>query len=294
MEIFKTICSAFDISNFLTGFIVSMCYGFSDSKFILFDHISENKWSDRNLLFDGKEALLLDISYFEALPLLFRFFVMYLQEYWSLVLGILAIFSLSFINQINNHVKFLIRTLFLGYCTTLPSCLAALAHFGSVENSLFFANFIGILLIAVGIHCFLRYLFNPIKISVFLWLIAFFLCLPTLRVAKSIILVNDSPHNQAFEYLKSGNEDVYFGWYPISHLLANGENYTSIEVPTWVGMTKQNDLSFNQDHFPEKAKFLATCKTGYGSIMLEQYLGKLEEVDPPSKLSLWRLFRIQN
>ena len=59
-------------------------------------------------------------------------------------------------------------------------------------------------------------------------------------------------------------------------------------------MTKQNDLSFNQDHFPEKAKFLATCKTGYGSIMLEQYLGKLEEVDPPSKLSLWRLFRIQN
>ena len=96
---------------------------------------------------------------------------------------------------------------------------------------------------------------------------------------------------QAYDYLKSGKNDIYFGWYPIAHLMANGENYTSIEVPTWVGMTRPNDLSFDKKHFPSGAKYLATCKIGYGKTILQQYLGNLEEVDPPKKLSHWRLFK---
>lgn len=277
---------------FLTVGFVSIYYGFTDSKFILLDHISDNKWSDRNSLFNGKGAALLDMNYFEAIPLLFRFFILYLEHYWILVLSILGIFFLSFSNQINYGVKFLLRFLFLGYCLTLPPCLAALAHFGSVENALFFANFIGIVLIVIGIHSLLKLFQKTFKNSVILWLIALFLCLPTLRTAKSILLVNNSLHEQAFQHLESGNNDIYFGWYPISHLMSNGENYTSIEVPTWVGMTRPHELAFDKKHFPRSAKYLATCKIGYGKTILQRYLGNLEEVDAPKSLSHWRLFKI--
>ena len=113
---------------FLTGAFVSIYYGFNDSKFILFDHISDNKWSDRNFLFNGKDATLLSMNYFEAIPLLFRFFILYLQHYWVLILGILGIFSLSFSNQIDSNLKFLLRSLFFGYCLTLPLPVLLLLH----------------------------------------------------------------------------------------------------------------------------------------------------------------------
>ena len=85
---------------------------------------------------------------------------------------------------------------------------------------------------------------------------------------------------------------MYFGWYPISHILHSSENFTSIEVPTWVGMNQPDKIKFNLSHIPQGAKFLATSPSGYGSTMLEQYIGDLVEVPAPKELSSWRLFDI--
>ena len=102
----------------------------------------------------------------------------------------------------------------------------------------------------------------------------------------------DSPHQQAFEYLENGKDDVFFGWYPISHLLHSGKSYSCIEVPTWVGMNQPEAISYSRNHMPTGTKFLATCHVGYGSHVLQHYLGPLKEVSSPNELSAWRLFEL--
>ena len=120
------------------------------------------------------------------------------------------------------------------------------------------------------------------------------LLIPLFRTAKGLpSSTENAPYQQSFDYLKSGRRDVYFGWYPISHILHSGENFTSIEVPTWVGMNQPDKITFNLSHIPKGARFLATSATGYGSTMLEQYIGDLVEVPAPKELSSWRLFEIK-
>ena len=36
------------------------------------------------------------------------------------------------------------------------------------------------------------------------------------------------------------------------------KNYTCIETPTWVGMTKPEAIDFSIKHFPKDAEYLAT------------------------------------
>lgn len=72
--------------------------------------------------------------------------------------------------------------------------------------------------------------------------------------------------------------------------MVNGESFTSIESPIWVGMTKPEMIDFSTDHFPKDAKYLATCKIGYGRTILQRYLGVLDEVDAPESISSWRIF----
>ena len=51
-------------------------------KFILHDHITSAGWSDRHHLFNGHNAYVVKMNYLQAIPLMFRFFVMYLHEFW--------------------------------------------------------------------------------------------------------------------------------------------------------------------------------------------------------------------
>ena len=137
----------------------------------------------------------------------------------------------------------------------------------------------------------LKYLTSPSVFAYVIGTISLFCALPILRQAKGIEVSSKlSAHQQAYEYLKAGNNDIYFGWYPIAHLMVNGESFTSIESPTWVGMTKPEMIDFSVDHFPNEAKYLATCKVGYGRVILQRYLGPLDEIDAPASLSSWRLF----
>jgi len=130
--------------------------------------------------------------------------------------------------------------------------------------------------------------------KIIIFSISCLILLPSIRTAKGLPnSTENAPHQQSFNYLESGKTDVYFGWYPISHLLHSGENFTSIEVPTWVGMNQPDKIKFDLSHIPSGAKFLATSPSGYGSTMLKQYIGDLVEVSAPNELSSWRLFEIK-
>ena len=52
-------------------------------------------------------------------------------------------------------------------------------------------------------------------------------------------------------------------------------------------------IKFDLSHIPPDAKFLATSASGYGSTILKQYIGELNEVPAPKGLSNWRLFEIK-
>ena len=284
------------LSSSFALLIPSYFYGFHDLKFILIDHISTAPWSVRSNLFDGTDGYVKKMGYIEAIPLLFRYFVMYLQEFWHLILTCFFTLFLSFSPKIHIQKKVFLRIFSLLYFFTLPPCLSAIAHFGGVHNSLFFCNIIGLFLFFLFLIELSRNLLSIIPFKLFYISLSSVLILPFLRQSLAInhsYSTSDSPHQQAYNYLIEGNNDIYFGWYPISHLLANNQNVSCIEVPTWAGMTKPDEINFSLSHFPPKAKFLATSPTGYGTTALLQYLGPLEEVQTMKCLSNWRLYKIK-
>ena len=272
--------------------LIFLVYGFDDVYYYIIQFPSGSMWSYRNDLFDGSSALFKRQSYLEGIPLLFRFFVMYLAEYWYLVFSNLVLFLLSY--NVNSRLKLIFRCVPLIAVLTLPTCLAHLARFGAVENALIFTNGFSI----IGIVLFIIYLVlksTSKKLSniLIIWML-FLILLPVFRTARGLpSSTENSPHQQSFDYLKSGKNDVYFGWYPISHILYSGDNYSSIEVPTWVGMNQPEKITFDLSHIPEGAKYLATCHVGYGGHVLKHYLGELKEVPAPIELSNWRLFEIK-
>jgi hypothetical protein len=249
-------------------------------------------WSYRNSLFDGSNALLERHSYMEGIPLLFRFFVMYLAEYWYFVFSNFLLIILSF--KVATKLRLLFTCIPLIAALTLPTCLAHLARFGAVENALIFTNSFSVLgFVILAIHT-IHYNVSKDLSKIIIFSISCLILLPSIRSAKAIpSSTENAPHQQSFDYLSSGKKDVYFGWYPISHLLHSRQNLTSIEVPTWVGMNQPDRIKFDHSYIPKGAKFLATCPTGYGSKMLEQYIGSLVEVPAPKELSSWRLYEIK-
>ena len=271
--------------------LVFWAYGFDDVYYYIIQFPSGSMWSYRNDLFDGSNALLKRHSYIEGVPLLCRYFVMFLAEYWYLIFSNSVLFILSF--KVDSQINVIFRCVPIIAVLTLPTCLAHLARFGAVENALIFTNtfsVLGIVLLAIYL---IQYSISKEFSKIVIFSISCISLIPILRTAKALpSSTENAPQQQSFDYIKSGKTDVYFGWYPISHILHSSENFTSIEVPTWVGMNQPDKIKFNLSHIPQGAKFLATSPSGYGSTMLEQYIGDLVEVPAPKELSSWRLFDI--
>tara|TARA_B100001093_G_scaffold361571_1_gene346297 strand:- start:585 stop:2114 length:1530 start_codon:yes stop_codon:yes gene_type:complete len=272
--------------------LIFWVYGFDDVYYYIIQFPSGSMWSYRNDLFDGSNVLLKRHSYFEGIPLLVRFFVMYLAEYWYFIFSNFVLFLFSF--RVNTQLKLIFRCLPLIAILTLPTCLAHLARFGAVENALIFTNSFSVLGIVLLTIYLIHYSVSKELSKIIILSISCLILLPSIRTAKGLpTSTENAPHQQSFDYLESGKKDVYFGWYPISHLLHSGENFTSIEVPIWVGMNQPDKIKFDLSHIPKGAKFLATSPTGYGSTMLKQYIGDLIEVPAPEELSSWRLYEIK-
>ncbi len=285
----------------LTIFFVSttllfiLLYGWEDIHFTFVEYLSGSSWKaypEKGLselplkpLGLGMEKL----SLLEAIPLLFRFLVMYLAKYWYITISFLTIFFLTFRSR--SSANSILLNLCLIYFLTLPPCLSALARWGGVENSLFFTNATGIILIVFGIASIVSRQLKTEQFFFFSWAISLLMLMPMVRLSRSSpSSTENSPHTQAFEYLASGKTDIYFGWYPLAHAFHSGEILTSIEVPTWVAYSHPEEIGFSTNHFPPNAKYLATGPTGYGRSILECFLGELREVPSPPELPSWRLF----
>ena len=149
------------------------------------------------------------MSYIEAIPLMFRFFVMYLSEYWYIFSCCLCSLVLL-INKTKSNSSDNIKILTIHYFLLFPAGIVALAHFGSVENSLLFVNSCGIMVIVLGTITILSEKIRP-KLFVFsIWTLALIFSLPFLRLSKGGKDSSyDAPYNQAYEYLEGGNEGVF-------------------------------------------------------------------------------------
>lgn len=287
------------ISLFLITFLliftalISYLFGFKDFMYYHINLTSNWGWVNRYNLFDGNGAEILNLSYLEAIPLLIRFLLMYFQEYWYFFISNIIILIFSF--RCNSHPKRIMYSLCISYFLTLPSCLAALAHWGAYPNSLFICNAIALISVCSFIIYKIHHLlpdFNKLPIIVSFTFISVIVLLVSLRSSLNAPDIENSPQQQAYNYLKNGNKDIYFGWYPISHALHDNSNLTSFEVPIWVGMSRNYDFAFSNNHFPLKANIFATCQIGYGSQALKPFLGELHEIQVPLELSHWRLFKI--
>jgi hypothetical protein len=271
--------------------ILGLLYDFEDIIFFTFKAAGSFPWCDRDSsLLLGNENLIQDLP--GKIVLLIKLLSLYAVEYWYFL--IFSIFSLIHAVQ-----KKLIHELIfpISYILLLFPCLAALAKWGGIENSLLLCNALALLLFIEFMFRFgTEQKFEKFRI-VYLLLIQFalaVLAITPLRIAKSVPEnIKESPNNQAYQYLKNGHSDIYFAWYPISHYFAEKAIYSGLEVPTWVGLASPNKIKFDTSHFPIDAELIALCdKTTYGRSAIERSIGKLIKIEDRENLENWSLYKI--
>jgi hypothetical protein len=279
------------VSAFSIFVILGLLYDFEDIIFFTFKAAGSFPWCDRDSsLLLGNENLIQDLP--GKIVLLIKLLSLYAVEYWYFL--IFSIFSLIHAVQ-----KKLIHELIfpISYILLLFPCLAALAKWGGIENSLLLCNALALLLFIEFMFRFgTEQKFEKFRI-VYLLLIQFalaVLAITPLRIAKSVPEnIKESPNNQAYQYLKNGHSDIYFAWYPISHYFAEKAIYSGLEVPTWVGLASPNKIKFDTSHFPIDAELIALCdKTTYGRSAIERSIGKLIKIEDRENLENWSLYKI--
>lgn len=279
------------VSLFLIFVILGFAYGFKDIIFFTFKSAGAFPWIDRNSgLFEGNGMPIADFG--NKLILLVKIGSLYGIEYWYYLFAATSTAAYFFVRK-SYHDLLLPLTFIL----LLPGCLAALAKWGGIENSLLFCNTIGFLLIIellfkIGSIEILKKQ-SYIYVFITLTIIALLLVTP-IRTARAIPEnIEHSPNNQAYQYLKNGYSDIYFAWYPISHYFVEKEVYSGLEVPTWVGLAFPNKIKFDVSHFPIDAEFIALCnKTTYGRSAIERSIGKLIKIEDRKNLANWSLYKI--
>ena len=279
------------VSAFSIFVILGLLYDFEDIIFFTFRAAGSFPWCDRDSsLLLGNEHLIHNLP--GKIVLLLKLLSLYAVEYWYFLF--FSIFSLIHALQ-----KKLIHELIfpISYILLLFPCLAALAKWGGIENSLLLCNALGLVLF---IDFMLRFgsekklervrRFYLLVLQVVLVLIS----ITPLRIAKSVSLkIQDSPNNQAYQYLKKGHSDIYFAWYPISHYFAEKIIYSGLEVPTWIGLASPNKVKFDISHFPIGTELIALCnKTTYGRSAIERNIGKLIRIEDRKNLENWNLYKI--
>lgn len=276
------------ISIFL---ILGLLYDFEDIIFFTFKSAGTFPWSDRNSdLFTGNGNMIVDFA--GKLVLLLKLTGLYADKYWHFLL--FSIVTTIYNVQRKSYHELIIP---LTYFLLIPACLAALAKWGGIDNSLLLCNAIGLVLIIeflfrAGFH---ERIVRSQKTYIFcLQLLILILATTPFRVAKSISAkIEDSPQNQAYQYLKKGHSDIYFAWYPISHYFAENTIYSGLEVPTWVGMALPEKINFDQSHFPDNANIIALCKQApYGKSAIQRSIGRTIRIEDRKTLTNWRLFKI--
>lgn len=280
------------ISGFTIFCILGLLYDFDDILFFTFQSSGTFGWADRDMsLMIGNGKIVSNLS--DKIITLLKIVGLYSSDYWHYLIAAFALICLAIRNKTYHSQVFP-----LTYFLLLPGCLAALAKWGGIANSLIFCNFMALAIVFELVFLFYK---NNSKIKkVFflttLTLVCLVLAISPIRLAKSISTnLEESPNNQAFRYLEDGNEEIYFGWYPISHYFSEGKFYSSLSLPTYMAISTPEKCYFNEGHLPKNSKYVALLKKApYGGTAIKKYIGDIEKTEDIEALSLWSIFRIKD
>ena len=262
----------------------------SDLWFHLFESTNSYPWRSCNSLFgEGEEALLAD-DFLSKVIILLRIMLLYVVEYWWLVLSCFIIG----IHNLKSKEGRILLWLVICYFLALPTCLSALAKFGGVANSLVFAHapaFAALLLQASKLIE--RLITSEVAKIGISFMIAIIPALAEIRVAKSIWKdPSQSPLQLGYEYLlENPDQPVYFALAPLPNYLANGKIWSSGEALTYTTMMTPEALPSKAGmEGPTEIPLVAFGSTPY-SISFFKKKFHLTPVPSPDKLKDWSIFR---
>ena len=285
--------------KFLYAFLGSGCalllsfgllFGFEDIFFHLFQATNSYSFRECLSLWGGQNEHLIPNEYTAKIDALFRLSILYANEYWILLLTNCFILF----HQLRLKDNILLALLSISYFLVLPFCLAALAKFGGVENSLALAHapaYAALLLQAARILDILNFS-EWFKVSMaFLFTIA--PALGSFRTAKAILKdPSQSPQQLAYEYLlEYPNKPVFFALAPLPNYLANGRIWDSGEALTYSTMMKPNALPANAGiNGPLEMSYIAFGHPPYSKSFFSKKFNLVTDDETP-KLSGWSIYR---
>ena len=285
--------------KFLYAFLGSGCvlllsfgllFGFNDIFFHLFQATNSYSFRECLSLWGGSHELLISNDLKSKIDALFRLSILYANEYWILLLTNCFILF----HQLRLKDNILLAWLPISYFLVLPFCLAALAKFGGVENSLALAHapaYAALLLQAARILDTLNFS-EWFKVSMaFLFTIA--PALGSFRTAKAILKdPSQSPQQLAYEYLlEYPNKPVFFALAPLPNYLADGRIWDSGEALTYSTMMKPNALPVNAGiNGPLEMNYIAFGHPPYSKSFFSNKFDLVTDDETPT-LSGWSIYR---
>jgi hypothetical protein len=268
----------------------SLLFGVNDLWFHLFESTNSYPWRSCNSLFGDSEEALVANDILTKLGILFRIMLLYVLEYWWLVLASVLILFSNFHKQEEKVLIWLVGCYFL----VLPTCLSALAKFGGVANSMVFAHAPAFAAIFLQISKVIEKKISSKSAKLILTFTIFvFPAMGGFRIANAILKDSSlSPQQLGYEYLlENPNNPVFFALTPLPNYLATGKIWDSGESLTYSTMMVPDALPIDAGmNGPREIKTLAFGMPPY-SITYFRKKFHLEPVSAPSKLNSWYLYR---
>jgi hypothetical protein len=270
--------------------IFSFLFGTNDLWFHLFESTNSYPWRSCNSLFGDTEEALIANDPFTKLGILLRIVLMYVLEYWWLVLASVLILLSNFHKQEEKVLIWLVGCYFLG----LPTCLSALAKFGGVANSLVFAHAPAFAAIFLQISKIIEKKISSKSTKLILTFTIFvFPAMGGIRMAKAILKDSSlSPQQLGYEYLLENPDDpVYFGLAPLPNYLATGKVWDSGEALTYSTMMNPNALPMHAGiHGPLEMTFIAFSNPPYSKSFFSKKFDLVTDDETPT-ISGWSIYR---
>jgi hypothetical protein len=281
---------AFFGSGCLLFLFFGLLFGFEDIFFHLFQSTNSYSFRECLSLWGGPNEHLISNDFPSKIEALFRLSIHYANEYWILLMGNCFIL----LHQLRFKDCILLTWLSMSYFLILPFCLAALAKFGGVENSLAFAHapaYAAILLQGTRILDAINFS-EWAKVSI-AFLITIAPALGSFRTAKAILKdPSQSPLQTAYEYLlKNPAKPVYFALAPLPNYLATGKIWDSGEALTYSTMMTEDSLPPNAGtQGPLEMTFIAFGNPPYSKSFFSKKFDLVIDDETPT-LSGWSIYR---
>ena len=278
-------------SGFFSFFFFASLFGIGDMWFHLFQSTNSYPWRECLSLLGSTGERLIPNDFFSKIYALFRISTLYLSDYWLLTISS----GLILIHQLRKKEDQVVVWLVTSYFIVLPFCLASLAKFGGVANSLVFAHAPAYAALLIQVSRFINISVNSNRLKVFTaFLITLVPTFGAIRTAKAILKdPSQSPQQIAYEYLlENPDNPIFFALAPLPNYLATGKIWDSGEALSYSTMMTPNALPANAGiEGPLEMPFIAFGHPPYSRSFFSEKFDLVPDVESP-KLNGWLIYRI--